>query len=153
MKRLWMLILAIVLIWPVTVSAKVYRYVDEQGQERFTNDLSTIPPDQLSSVEEYDEIQSDDSIPPAKFPTRKSPARTIIKKSSNKQALQKKKALEEEYQTLLKEKEALDEDKSFQKRRKKRKYKNRPYMRELLEKEARIIERLAEIEEELKRYK
>jgi hypothetical protein len=152
MKRLCAVIFVIGLIWPGSIFAKVYRYVDSEGQERFTNDFSTIPADKISGVTESDEIQPDDSIPPAQFPAHVAPSLSSIKKASKKEALQKKKALEEEYNVLLKAKEALDNDKSFQKRRKKRKYKHRPYIKELVKKEAQIIERLAEVEEELKRY-
>ena len=55
-------------------------------------------------------------------------------------------SLEAEYNRLLQEKRELDNDKSFQKRRKKRKYQNRPYIKELVEKEQKIINRLKEIE-------
>lgn len=149
MKRLCVALLFIAVILPSGTWAKVYRYVDSTGQERFTNDLSTIPADSLSQVTEHDEIQSDESIPPAQFPTRISPVPPRVDTSYQKQALQRKKALEQEYKELLKEKEALDNDKSFQKRRKKRKYKHRPHIKELVKKEAQIIQRMAEIEKEL----
>ena len=54
--------------------------------------------------------------------------------------------MEEEYKTLLEEKKKLENDKSFQKRKIKRKYQNRPYIKELIEKEQRLNERLEEIE-------
>lgn len=66
--------------------------------------------------------------------------------SSFKGIKTKGQSLEEEYNRLLEEKKILDSNKSFQKRRKKRKYKNRPYIKELVEKEEKIIKRLKEIE-------
>jgi len=54
--------------------------------------------------------------------------------------------LEGEYKALLEEKMKLENDKSFQKRKIKRKYQNRPYIKELIKKEQRINERLEEIE-------
>ena len=51
-----------------------------------------------------------------------------------------------EYNRLLEEKKKLDNNKSFQKRRMKRKYKHRPYIKELIKKEQQIINRLEEIE-------
>ena len=50
--------------------------------------------------------------------------------------------LEKEYAALLERKQALDNNKSFQKRRKKRKYKHRPHIKKLVEEEKRIVEML-----------
>jgi len=55
-------------------------------------------------------------------------------------------SLKTEYNKLLEEKKELDNNKSFQKRRMKRKYKNRPYIKEMIEKEEQIIKRLEELE-------
>jgi hypothetical protein len=55
-------------------------------------------------------------------------------------------SLKTEYNRLLEEKKELDNNKSFQKRRMKRKYKNRPYIKEMIEQEEQIIKRLEEIE-------
>jgi hypothetical protein len=57
--------------------------------------------------------------------------------------------LEQERQALLERKEALANDATYQKRKIKRKYINRPHIQELLEEEARIDLRLAEIEKQL----
>ncbi len=152
MKKICAIILAGGLLWSGSVMATVYRYVDDQGQERFTNDLSTIPPDKISEVTEIKEIEPDDSTPPAKFPNRSAPLYHTEKRTSN-DVLERKKALEAEYIKLFKEKETLDNDASFQKRRHKRKYQNRPYIKELVKKEERIIKRIAEIEELLASFK
>jgi len=64
--------------------------------------------------------------------------------------LGKKEQLQAEYEALQKEKEALDNDESFQTRRTKRKYQNRPYILELIAKEADIKQRLIDIEQQLK---
>jgi len=138
----------IALIWPAGVSAKIYQYVDKNGMVTFTNDLSTIPADKISEALQYDEIQHDDSIPPAKLPSSDSPSLPSANKAYQKEALEKKKALEKEYSALLNEKQAFD-NKRFQKRKQKRKYQNRPYFKEFVKKESQIIERLAELEEKL----
>jgi hypothetical protein len=149
MKRIWMIIFMIALIWSAGVSAKIYQYVDKNGKVTFTNDLSTIPADKISEALQYNEIQHDDSIPPAKLPYFDPPPLPSENKAYQKEALEKKKALEKEYSALLKEKQALDNNKSFQKRRTKRKYQNRPYIEELVKKESQIIKRLAELEGKL----
>jgi len=149
MKQIWVIIFMIALIWPAGVSAKIYQYVDKNGMVTFTNDFSTIPADKMSEALQYDEIQHDDSIPPVKLPSSASPSLPSANKAYQKEALEKKKGLEKEYSTLLKGKQALDNNESFQKRRKKRKYQNRPYILELVKKESQIIKRLAELEETL----
>lgn len=149
MKRIWIIIFMIALIWPAGVSAKIYQYVDKNGRVTFTNDFSTIPTDKISEALQYDEIQHDDSIPPVKLPSSVSTPLPPANKAYQKEALEKKKALEKEYSALLKEKQALDNNKSFQTRRKKRKYKHRPYILELVKKEGQIVKRLAELEETL----
>ncbi len=55
-------------------------------------------------------------------------------------------SLKAEYNRLLEEKKELDNNKSFQKRRIKRKYKNRPHIKEMIEQEQQIIKRLKKIE-------
>jgi hypothetical protein len=149
MKRIWMIIFMIALMCPAGVSAKIYQYVDKNGKVAFTNDLSTIPADKISEALQYDEIQHDDAIPPVKLPSFDSPPLPSANKVYQKEALKKKKALEKEYSALLKEKQALDNNKSFQMRRTKRKYKHRPYIKALVKKENQIIKRLAELEGEL----
>ena len=143
MKQIWMIIFMMALIWSAGVSAEIYKYVDKNGMVTFTNDLSTIPADKISEALQYDEIQHDDSIPPVKLPSSVSPPLPSADKAYQKEALEK------EYNALLKEKQALDNNISFQKRRKKRKYQNRPYILELVKKEGQIVKRLAELEETL----
>jgi hypothetical protein len=77
---------------------------------------------------------------------------TAEDRARERERAQKKSELEAEYQALLKEKEALDNNASFQKRRNKKKYQNRPYIQELVAREAEIKKRLMEVERELKRY-
>ena len=140
MKQIWMIIFMMALIWSAGVSAEIYKYVDKNGMVTFTNDLSTIPADKISEALQYDEIQHDDSIPPVKLPSSVSPPLPSADKAYQKEALEK------EYNALLKEKQALDNNKSFQTRRKKRKYKHRPYILELVKREKQIVKRLAELE-------
>ena len=58
--------------------------------------------------------------------------------------------LAEEYAVLVEKKRELDNNKSFQKRRKKRKYKHRPHIKKLVEEEKRIEELLEVTRKRLK---
>ena len=141
------LMMGIMLSGPAT--AKIYRYVDDNGQVNFTDDLSIVPERKRAKVTEQEEIPST-YRPPAI--TRSTGSVTVTPSPQSNEKLQKKQQLEAEYQELLKEKEALDNNKSFQKRRKKRKYKHRPHIKELVEKEQQVIQRLAILEQELKAF-
>jgi hypothetical protein len=146
-----------VLLWailPGISGAAIYQYVDDDGQVHYTNDLTTVPADKLDQVTESEETESD-STPPApsysgpKYPLlQQDPAAEALK--LERARLEKKERLQAEYEALLKEKEALDNDESFQKRRTKRKYQNRPYIQELIAREAEIKQRLLDIEQQLK---
>ncbi len=148
-----------VLFWGIllgTSVATIYQYVDDKGEEHFTNDLSSVPQDKLDQVTEIEETQSNQVAPAPAYSgpiyplLQDLPTNEDLKRQRNR--LKKKEQLEAEYETLLKEKEALENDASFQKRRNKTKYQNRPYIQELVKKETRINQRLAELERQLRAY-
>ena len=154
MKTLMVMLFFLGVIFWGRADAAIYRYLDDAGQERYTNDLSSVPPDKLGRVTERGETESADvpASPSQSYSRPSAPqqdAAAETRKREEAAQRQKRKTLEAEYQTLLKEKEALDSDKSFQKRRNKDKYRNRPYILELKEKETGIKKRLSELEQEL----
>ena len=152
MNRFLLLIVLIWLVWPQCIPAKIYRYVDSDGYQRFTNDFSMIPADKRhEATVVHEEIQTDDSIPPARQPEPSFRPRPAGSESPKKQHLEKREALQEEYDTLLKAKEVLDNNRSFQKRKQKRRYKHRPHIKALVEQEAQIIQRMEEIQEALEK--
>jgi hypothetical protein len=153
-------IAAAILFWGVLwgiAEATIYQYVDDQGEVHYTNELSSVPADKLDQVTQMKETESD---PQQQQPAEYSgPIYPLLQQSPSAEALaaqrdqlQRKQQLEAEYQALLKEKEALDNDKSFQTRRHKRKYQNRPYIKELVEKEARINQRLGDLKLQLEAF-
>jgi len=149
-----------ILFWTIlagAAGATIYQYTDDNGQVHYTNEESSIPADKLDQVTATEETESGPAAPAPKYD---GPIYPIIEhaqaveeeRAKEKEKARQKAELESEYEALLKEKEALDNDKSFQKRRYKRKYQNRPYITELVAKEAELNQRLAELEEELKAY-
>jgi hypothetical protein len=126
-------------------AATVYQYTDENGSIHYTNDLSSIPLDKLPRAIEHKEYESDSTSEPSVTPE---PSRSYDETIPEEQPADRKnnEALKMEYQQLLKEKEAIDNDESFQKRKEKRKYKHRPYIKDMVEKEKNIIDRLKEVE-------
>jgi monoamine oxidase len=156
MKKYVALAIVLMGISAATSEAAIYQYTDENGQIHYTNDLSSVPAEKLNQVTEIEETESEEISPApaysgAIYPLLRNSQSESDKKRKREQA-EKKARLQAEYETLRKEKEALDNDASFQKRRNKRKYQNRPYIKELIAREAEIQRRLKEIEQELKMY-
>lgn len=153
MKILTIAILIMGIMLSGSATAKIYRYVDDNGHTNFTDDLSTVPKSKCAEVTEHKETPTTYTSPSTRAPesVRTSPSQHPSQTTSqNKERLLQKQQLETEYQKLLKDKEALDNNKAFQKRREKRKYWNRPHIKELVEKEQQIIQRLKELEQALK---
>lgn len=138
-----------------SAGAVIYKYVDDEGTARYTDDPATVPADKQDQVTEIEEAESTASVPKrshyvSTYPLLNNPDNEILKEQRERE--EKKEQLETEYAALLKEKEAMDNDKSFQKRRNKRKYQNRPYIKELVAREAEINQRLKELEGLLRAY-
>ena len=134
--------------------AVIYQYMDDSGQVHYTNDLFAVPSDKREGVVKFKEYKSN-AVPENTSSGFKSEpplsnAVDFTQKSLSLKKREHKKQLEAEYNTLLKKKKDLDNNVSFQKRRKKRKYQNRPYIKELIKKEEQIIKRISELEAELK---
>ena len=146
------LTLGIVLCRPV--AAKVYQYIDDKGYTCFTNDLYMVPENKRGAIIEHKENPITHTSPVI---NRTAERASVIQPQPPPATNPQKKYLKAEYQELIYEKEFLDNNRSFKKRRIKRKYKRQPHIIKLLRKEQQIIERLAkiidrlqEIEEELK---
>jgi hypothetical protein len=151
------IVIAVLLLgWAAAAEAVIYQYTDDSGQVRYTNDLTTVPAEKLDHVTEIEETESD-NVPTALdysgpiYPLLQE-SQSEMDKARERERARQKADLEAEYQALLAEKEALDNNASFQKRRNKRKYQNRPYIKELIAREAEIERRLMVIERKLKSY-
>jgi hypothetical protein len=143
-------------------SAEIYRYVDDNGISHFTNDLSTIPENKLSQVAEeieYKKAPTDEKWGESRKSNYSSPSASPSdseEENRKAEALQKKKskaareALETEYQRLLKEKAAINDNETFQKRKVNPKYKHRPPIEAIVKREEEIKKRLSEIEAEIR---
>lgn len=58
-----------------TPRAEIYRYTDENGITRFTDDLNTVPVDQRMKADEYAELQS--ALPAPETPEAPKPSEPI----------------------------------------------------------------------------
>ncbi|MGD9367861.1 MAG: DUF4124 domain-containing protein [Desulfobacteraceae bacterium] len=114
MKKTALLLLPLIICLCGPVSAEFYKYTDQDGNVRFTDDLSKVPADQRPNVTSYDESRSAPPAAPAKEtePGQRSPEqkpKTGISADAQGKQLEKKRSdLEKEYQTLMEEKSRLE---------------------------------------------
>ena len=57
------LLTALVLFLVTPVQAEIYRYIDENGQKRWTDDLSQVPIDQRQSAQHVESVADDTQAP------------------------------------------------------------------------------------------
>ena len=96
--------------------ADFYRYVDEHGNVLYTDDLSKVPVEQRDKAQSYEDSQS--PAPPAVKEAKTEgsqldPSPTVGGNLENeRQSIQaREKALNDEYNSLMKERNALDQEK------------------------------------------
>jgi hypothetical protein len=118
----WLLSLAL-LLFSISASAEYYKYIDKDGHVHYTDDLTAVPENQRTDINEYNEIQSSDVDRQKDENAVKPPDTSIEKKQSEtkqdefdfsemkKQLDLKKEALNKEYETLMDEKKQFQQDK------------------------------------------
>jgi vacuolar-type H+-ATPase subunit I/STV1 len=125
MKYLKIFVLISLLLFSVNASADFYKYTDEDGNVRFTDDINQVPEEQRSKIRSYVESQSEE-IPEQETTqenTEKSEQQANVPDLSENEAEEGsleelrtridaiKQEVEQAYAALLKEKEQLSEDK------------------------------------------
>jgi len=120
-------LIIIVLLFPLTIQAEFYKYVDAKGVSRFTDNLADIPENQREEIDHYKEAvsipkapASETEIGQAEIPSGKEPEN--IKKTQTKlsdqqikqiklfgnKILELQKLLNNEYQKLVADKKAIE---------------------------------------------
>jgi DNA primase len=122
-KPIMALLLIIALLLTAPVYAEIYKYIDENGQKRWTDDLSQVPKDQRSSAQRIEtekkkpagtiaeEAGKSQPVPPpgieAALPNNAEPGEGA---ELNRDALEKEKAdLDSQYQQLIAERKQLEQ--------------------------------------------
>lgn len=112
------IVLAIVMVLALLrpASAEFYRYVDKHGNVLYTDDLSKVPADQRERARPYDESFSAPAKPaessPQKATPPKEPAAAQALEEERRQLEEQEKILNREYEDLMKQRTALDEEKA-----------------------------------------
>lgn len=135
--RAWIgVILLAVMVWPGPTAAQFYKYVDRQGNVRFTDDINQVPETQRGKSQSYVESQSTEVPPDAdatgpKDKTSGVPVVSAVPATDTAAAQEgegsldearmgldaRKKEVETEYRALMKEKERLAKEKEGSKTR------------------------------------
>jgi hypothetical protein len=134
MKGLTGAILIVVMVFAGPAFAQFYKYIDQRGNVRFTDDINQVPRDQRVATQSYPEAQASDkpaaeassAIKKEEKPADPEPpaasARTAAEGNDSIESTRAridalKKEVEAEYQVLLKETDRLAKEKEGQKTR------------------------------------
>ncbi len=102
------LIFIILILLPICVSADFYQYRDENGVQRFTDNLADVPINQRENVQPYTEAQTLEADDVQKDDLPSPPGTSLAEE------LQKTKTeLDKEYAELTKERDALESKMAF----------------------------------------
>ena len=119
----WIILISIVL-FSMSASAEYYRYVDKDGNVHYTDDLTSVPENQRTDINEYTGFQ-DGSNDQAKDEQKEETPEPLLEKERvknkpdmdkfseiKKQLDQKKEKLDEEYKALMEEREDIEKNKN-----------------------------------------
>jgi hypothetical protein len=119
----WLILLSIVL-FSMSASAEYYKYHDKNGNVHYTDDLTNVPEDQRTNINEYTGFQ-DGSNDQEKDDQKAEKSKSLIEKeevknksdmndfSETKKRLdQEKEKLDEEYRALMEEKKEIEINKT-----------------------------------------
>ncbi|NNF99584.1 MAG: DUF4124 domain-containing protein [Desulfobacteraceae bacterium] len=96
----------------IPAEAEFYKYVDEEGNILYTDDLSKVPLDQREGLKEYTEVRSTPQLPTAETNQTEAPADPIKNLEKRRQELdQKKNQLDKDYQALMEDRKQLELEK------------------------------------------
>ena len=112
------LVIFFVLIFSSSLSARIFKYIDENGQKRWTDDLSQVPIEQRESAEHFEDV-GDHSQEGSTNPEESHVVTTPSTDQSEDNAdltrealLNEKSALEEQYQLLVEQRKQIEQMKA-----------------------------------------
>ncbi|MBC8443716.1 MAG: DUF4124 domain-containing protein [Deltaproteobacteria bacterium] len=113
MNKMRWLICLVVILFSMPASGEFYKYVDDSGNVKFTDDLTQVPIDQRPKAKTYIESKGAPEEKADDSETVKKEADQNIRKEMDLRKVQldrEKAALDKEYETIMKEQKALSEE-------------------------------------------
>lgn len=119
MKTIKWFTLIFLVLFSVPAIAEFYKFVDEDGNVHYTDDLSRVPENQRSHVDAYKEYKSDTDIEPVEdqkedikqpVPEEKKEVDNSLTETGQRLEIKKEK-LDKEYQDLMKERAEIEIEK------------------------------------------
>ena len=119
----WLILLSMVL-FSMSASAEYYRYLDKNGNVHYTDDLTNVPEDQRTNINEYtgfqngsndqekDEQKAEESKPLIENEEGKNKPDINDFSEIKKRLDQEKEKLDEEYRALMEEKNEIEKNKN-----------------------------------------
>lgn len=104
----------VILMLAASVSAQIYKYIDEDGRKRWTDDLSQVPVEQRASAERFEDIQDTPQESAANQMQSKAGVRPDTNSSeaqgelTRDSLMEEKSNLESQYQMLMQERKQLE---------------------------------------------
>ena len=123
----WIILISIlisIVLFSMSASAEYYRYVDKDGNVHYTDDLTSIPENQRTDINEYTGFQDGSSDQETDEQKEETPQPLLEKEQVKnkpdtdkfseikKQLDQKKEKLDEEYKALMEEREYIEKNKN-----------------------------------------
>jgi flagellar motility protein MotE (MotC chaperone) len=115
------------LMFSANAGAEFYKYVDDEGHVRFTDDINEVPEAQRANIRSYIESENEETSEPEVSPENETDQQSNFPDLSDteqeslddakKRIDQLKKEIDQEYEALLKEKEQLIKEKEQAKTR------------------------------------
>ena len=150
-KSAWITAVAMTLFFALPASAEFYKYRDESGVLRFTDNLAEVPPDQRPNVSTYEGVQTAPGDVPAEKTAGPSDGEQKDAAAAGDVDLEVKEDLEEEQNRLEQLKQSLDKERQELAGRKEALKEERKKLRD--ERDARIYnEKVEELNEHIAEY-
>ncbi|BBO80615.1 hypothetical protein DSCO28_11810 [Desulfosarcina ovata subsp. sediminis] len=116
-KQMTLGLVIFILLITLPVSAEIYKYTDEYGQKRWTDDLSLVPESQRATAETIESTQTEPDSAESQTPENKpvnaaftsDTEKTMDTTEISRDALEKEKAeLDSFYQQLIEERKTIE---------------------------------------------
>ena len=102
------IILLILLVLPALASAEIYKYRDQNGVLRFTDNLAEVPVEQRENMDQYQEITTAPNVAEQAPDNASGPAVARDAQAVEKELLDEKGVLDNEYSQLTEMRNSLE---------------------------------------------